>query len=195
MVWRLQPIGETRWVPEPKRRRGPLPRCQSMTIQIIWPRERELPCAWFWRKTPMAQLPTPICQLQSAAFRSFPDGPAVNSFRDAQADVAPQVKSSRNDWRLAARNATVLYAMHSFALAVGDVRGSSSPAAIFISDQPPGCRDFLEDKTFNTVRIKRAANHARLRLLAGESPEGRSRQEHEQDIGKMVRGGSSLCTG
>jgi hypothetical protein len=50
--------------------------------------------------------------------------------------------------------------MHSFALAVGGVQGSSSPAVIFISDQPPGCRQFLENNTFDAVRIKRAAQVA-----------------------------------
>jgi hypothetical protein len=35
----------------------------------------------------------------------------------------------------------------------------------------PGCRHFLDDNTFDSMLMKRAANHERLRLLAGESAE------------------------
>jgi hypothetical protein len=58
------------------------------------------------------------------------------------------------------------------ALAVGGVQGSSSPAVIFISGRPPVDRHFMDNNTVDAVGMKRAANRERLRLLAGETPEG-----------------------
>ena len=90
--------------------------------------------------------------------------------------------------------AIMLSYMQLFELTVGGVQGSSSPAVISISARKIGA-------TIRTIIAstrcaqKGAANRERLRLPAGETPEGRSRQENQQGIGQMVRGRSSLCTG